>query len=820
MLGIAVLIRLGGKMRDIVARGFGALRRLAIRMGTALEAGPGVRRGVELAAWSVLVLQVVVIGAALRVGLGPGLDQLTGAALFAGLAALGWVAMAVIVRLLRLIVTPVSRSAFTVLAANLVALVCVNLLGLVPLLPIVIGILVLGGAIGAMVDGGFRSASVGKRVVMSSVALAAVAGLVTVTVAFMGPGSDEHLTEIQPDPVEVAPLDIGNPAARGDHAVRTLTYGSGTDRRRNAYGAGADLVTDAVDGSAFLEGSTGWRMTVREWYWGFDEEHLPLNGHVWYPEGDGPFPLVLVVHGNHSMEEDSTPGYAWLGELLASRGFITVSVDENFLNGSWRGDPERENDARGWMLLEHLAQWRRWNNDPKSPFFGRVDLDRIGLIGHSRGGEAAAIAACFNRLQRYPDDGNVELPSGHGIRAVIAIAPSDGQYEPSGRPTPMDGVSYLVLQGGHDADVSIFMGDRQWHRANLGADNFKASVWAWRANHGQFNTGWGDNDYPWPLSLLVNRAPLLSGEDQRCIGGVFISGFLEAVLHQREPYRQLFRDHRTALEWLPEDVYVTRYQDSSVQVVADFEEDVDPATTHRLGARLQGNDLAVWREEQLSMRSDFMTKENGVAVIGWRWLPAEDGAEPLAARPSYELVLAGGVAADLGLDPDGRLVVALADSGEEPPEEDDEDDKDHENDDSNDHNGSDDDASGDDQPTSLDLSLELVDSAGRRAILPLSHFRQLVPPVRSRLTKLPDESFLFGSAWEITLQTFELPLASFIDAEPELDVSRLSRARLVFDRSPVGMIVVDDIGFITGTATMAAAGATASEAPQGSSYLP
>ena len=38
-------------------------------------------------------------------------------------------------------------------------------------------------------------------------------------------------------------------------------------------------------------------------------------------------------------------------------------------------------------------------------FHGKVDLDRIALIGHSRGGEAVAIAALFNRLPFYPDDG-------------------------------------------------------------------------------------------------------------------------------------------------------------------------------------------------------------------------------------------------------------------------------------------------------------------------------------------------------------------------------------------------------------------------------
>ena len=69
-----------------------------------------------------------------------------------------------------------------------------------------------------------------------------------------------------------------------------------------------------------------------------DEKHLPVNARVWYPDGPGPFPLVLIVHGNHDMRKFSDPGYAYLGEHLASRGFILASIDENFLNGDLRNE--------------------------------------------------------------------------------------------------------------------------------------------------------------------------------------------------------------------------------------------------------------------------------------------------------------------------------------------------------------------------------------------------------------------------------------------------------------------------------------------------
>lgn len=90
------------------------------------------------------------------------------------------------------------------------------------------------------------------------------------------------------------------------------------------------MITKTVDASDFVE---KWS-SVRTRTLGFGPEAMPLNGQVWYPEGKGDFPLVMIVHGNHLMTDYSDPGYEYLGNLLASRGYIVVSVDENFLNGS------------------------------------------------------------------------------------------------------------------------------------------------------------------------------------------------------------------------------------------------------------------------------------------------------------------------------------------------------------------------------------------------------------------------------------------------------------------------------------------------------
>lgn len=82
------------------------------------------------------------------------------------------------------------------------------------------------------------------------------------------------------------------------------------------------------------------------------------------------------------------------------------------------------------MLLKHLQVWKKWNLEEGNPFYGKVDMERIALIGHSRGGEAVGHAALFNRLPYYPDNANEVFDFNFNIRSVIAIAPVTGNTSP------------------------------------------------------------------------------------------------------------------------------------------------------------------------------------------------------------------------------------------------------------------------------------------------------------------------------------------------------------------------------------------------------
>jgi hypothetical protein len=354
---------------------------------------------------------------------------------------------------------------------------------------------------------------------------------------------------------------LQNPAAAGNVPFDTIIYGSPP----LAYPAPLSqytiyntpdpaYVTGRVNVSAFanLGASTPWP---------FSNTNVPLNGHVCVPHGRGPFPLVVFAHGNHNPFENSTPGYLYLCRLLASHGIIAATIDVNFLNGSNFG----ENDGRAIVHLEHLKQFRTWNNTATHPLHGMVDLNRILIVGHSRGGEAVGHASLFNRLASIgavPLDGSAGLgPYRFGLSAVAAIAPTDRQFTPTTGPTVVPD-SYFVIHGSQDSDVFTFEGYHTYERAHavdlanptVSDGKFKAMLWVHKANHNQFNSIWASET---AVGVAMPRA------SQEEIAKVHLGALAQAVLLDRPEYLNVFRDHGTSVAWDPAGTeFVSQYQDA------------------------------------------------------------------------------------------------------------------------------------------------------------------------------------------------------------------------------------------------------------------
>ena len=193
---------------------------------------------------------------------------------------------------------------------------------------------------------------------------------------------------------------------------------------------------------------------------------IEIRASVHYPTGlsGGPRPLVVLLHGRHSTCYQGTQsfggwpctggtqtipsfqGYNYLAENLASWGYIVVSVSANGINARDSSSGDSGMTARGELVQEHLNKWKTFSTTGGAPFgttfVGKVDMNNVGTMGHSRGGEGV--------VRNYQI--NEALGSPYGINAVLPLAPVD-----FGRPK-INNVAQSVILPVCDGDVSDLQG--------------------------------------------------------------------------------------------------------------------------------------------------------------------------------------------------------------------------------------------------------------------------------------------------------------------------------------------------------------------------
>ncbi|WP_339133582.1 hypothetical protein WJM95_30545 [Streptomyces sp. f51] len=222
-------------------------------------------------------------------------------------------------------------------------------------------------------------------------------------------------------------------------------------------------------------------------------------------------PLVLFLHGRHATcytgrghdtsgewpcragarPIPSYRGYLADQRLLASQGYVTVSIAANGVNGQDYAAEDGGAQARSSLVRQHLASWANWSAHPASaPLIVRrtapADLSRVLLVGHSRGGEGVNRAAMDSLYGAPADQDGYHGPVRWHIRGTVLIGPTlFGQ-----NPTP-DVPSATILPG-CDGDVSDLQGE-MYVDATRGVSRGAAlhsAVYMVGADHNFFNSEW------------------------------------------------------------------------------------------------------------------------------------------------------------------------------------------------------------------------------------------------------------------------------------------------------------------------------------------
>ena len=271
------------------------------------------------------------------------------------------------------------------------------------------------------------------------------------------------------------------------------------------------LVTLAIDTTSAQvpdPGTAGPLAVTREEYnfgdTAFQPSNFPgpveLRASIHYPTAlAGPYPVVVFLHGRHAtcfkggsqllqwpctngaQTIPSFQGYDYVSQVLASNGYVVVSISANGVNAVDNLVFDLGALARAELLQKHLDILNGLNTAGGSPFgskfVGKFDLTRVGTMGHSRGGEGVVRHYVLNN----------DLGAPYGIKAVFPLAPVDFNR------FVVNNAALNVMLPYCDGDVSDLQGVHFYDdaRYNVPGDLApKHYELVMGANHNFYNTIW------------------------------------------------------------------------------------------------------------------------------------------------------------------------------------------------------------------------------------------------------------------------------------------------------------------------------------------
>jgi dienelactone hydrolase len=285
-----------------------------------------------------------------------------------------------------------------------------------------------------------------------------------------------------------------------------------------------------------------------------------VHGYITYnANATAKMPVILLMHGRHQTCEtdigqlpiliadddtcpningvlgpaDSYRGYQYLVDHLASHGYAVISVDANDINDN-DGSPnsgDAGGNARAQLIQAHLDAFRDIEETGSSTkpqtaggslamLQGKLDMNRIGTMGHSRGGDGVAKYVSYNRQQARP----------HKVIATFGLAPTDYNMD------VVDGMTFATLLPYCDGDVedvqgAFFYDDSRYLNPNDATPKFQIVTMG--SNHNYFNTLWTSDD--WTITNPNGNDPFCGTNaatnqrdtpaEQRALGQFFMASF-------------------------------------------------------------------------------------------------------------------------------------------------------------------------------------------------------------------------------------------------------------------------------------------------------
>ena len=181
-------------------------------------------------------------------------------------------------------------------------------------------------------------------------------------------------------------------------------------------------------------------------------EASPLPVRAIWPEGDGPFPVIVFSHGVYGNRD----GYKPLVEHWARNGYLVVMPSH--------GDKGKVTDVAALIKRPQelkLVLDRVPTLVEKAGLGGKVDLEHIGVAGHSYGAHSAMMVG--GMVMTNPKTGKAIRTADDRVDSLLVISP--GGTEASVRPDAWDNLVSPSLMVIGSEDVSNRNGkDAAWRR--------------------------------------------------------------------------------------------------------------------------------------------------------------------------------------------------------------------------------------------------------------------------------------------------------------------------------------------------------------------